>query len=68
MWYNFWLQNIHFAIEVFVALVCFATAWLYIDSWGTKKEFKTLIRALGFFTLALWAVISVISTEFFSCK
>ncbi|MDD5342580.1 MAG: cache domain-containing protein [Patescibacteria group bacterium] len=64
MWYNFWLQNSHFGVEIFIGLVFFATAWLYLDSWGAKKEAKTLLRALGFFSLALWAVLGATSSEF----
>ena len=46
-------QNLHFAINLFAALVFFATFWLYFDAWTTKREFKVLARWCGFLLVAL---------------
>lgn len=64
MWLqSFWMQNIHFALEVLVGLTCFATAWLYVDSWVIRKEAKVFLRTAGFFSLTVWAVINATSLD-----
>jgi hypothetical protein len=50
---QFFEQNIHFAINLFAALVFFATFWLYFDAWTTRREFKVLARWAGFLLVAL---------------
>lgn len=50
---QFILENLHFAINVFTALVLFAVSWLYLDAWTQKKSFKELIKILGFSLLSL---------------
>jgi len=57
MWTTFWLNNLHFALEFFGAIILFALAWLALDSYLIKKEFKTLARSLGFFLFAFWGII-----------
>lgn len=49
---QFILENLHFAINVFVALVLFAVAWLYLDAWVEKKSRKDLFKILGFCLLS----------------
>jgi len=58
MWTTFWLNNSHFALEFFGAIILFALAWLALDAYSIKKEFKTLARSLGFFLFALWLVVN----------
>lgn len=55
MWQLFWLQNIHYVLEVFVAFLMITSAWIYLDGWLVDKRAKTLLRSLGFFVLAIWA-------------
>jgi hypothetical protein len=50
---QFFEQNLHFAINLFAALVFFATFWLYFDAWTTRREFKVLARWGGFLLVAL---------------
>lgn len=50
---QFFGQNIHFAINLFAALVFFAGFWLYFDAWTTERKFKVLVRWLGFLMVAL---------------
>src|SRR3990167_2918880 len=57
MWFNFILQNIHFAINLFAALVFFAVFWLYFDAWTAKKTTIVGLRFLGFIMLSLSYII-----------
>lgn len=50
---DFFLENLHFAINVFVAFVFFAVAWLYLDAWMQTKKKKELPKILGFFLLSI---------------
>lgn len=59
---NYLFQNFGFALSVFSALVFFATGWLYLNSWKIATQTKgDLIRSLGFFLLALFAIIEASS-------
>ncbi|MBI5613322.1 cache domain-containing protein [Candidatus Gottesmanbacteria bacterium] len=53
MWVQFILQNTHFAINLAMALVAFAVAWLYLDAWSEKKKTKELVKIVGFILLSL---------------
>ena len=55
---NFWLENLHFVIFVFAALAFFAAGWLNFDSSQNDTEKKTLVRAIGFFIIAFWLLVS----------
>ncbi len=57
MWVIFWLSNIHFAIEAFGALICFAIAWLFLDAYILKREGKVFLKSLGFFLFGCFEVI-----------
>ena len=57
MWFNFILQNIHFAINLFAALVFFAVFWLYFDAWTVKKSTKIGVRWVGFILLSLSYIV-----------
>ncbi len=50
---QFLLQNAHFALNLFAALVFFSAAWLYFDAWSIKKEFKETLKISGLFILSL---------------
>ena len=55
--------NLHFGINVFKALVFFTIGWLYLDSWKVAKQTKSdLVRSIGFFLLAVAAMVSAGST------
>jgi len=63
---TFWLDNFHFALEFFGAIILFTLAWLSFDAYLIKKEFKTLARSLGFFLFAVWGIVhSLAITEDF---
>src|SRR3989338_9734 len=57
MWTIFWINNFHFALEFFGAIILFVLAWLALDAYLIKKEFKTLARSLGFLFFAFWLVV-----------
>jgi hypothetical protein len=54
---SFWLINAQFVISAFGVFAFFSVAWLNVDSWAVRREFKTGLRALGFFLLALWSAL-----------
>lgn len=53
MWIHFFLENAHFALNIFGALVMFAVAWLYFDAFLIRRAAKEGIRTLGFLLLSL---------------
>jgi len=55
---QFFLQNLHFALGLFAALIFFAAAWLYFDAWTIKKNKKDGLKILGFLALCLSFVVS----------
>lgn len=55
---NFWLQNLHFVIFVLAALGFFSAGWLNFDSHRNTPETKMLVRAIGFFVIAFWFLLS----------
>ena len=57
MWLSFWLNNFHFALEFFGAVILFALSWLALDAYLIKKEFKALSKTLGFLFFALWLIV-----------
>ena len=63
MWYQFFLENAHFAIHVFVALVLFAVFWLYWDAWRARKAPKEIFRLLGFFLLSVSFLVRAVYVE-----
>ena len=54
---QFFGQNIHFAISLFAALVCFAVFWLYFDAWTNKHGKKELFKWAGFLLVSLSFVV-----------
>lgn len=54
---QFLLVNAHFTLNLLAALVCFAVAWLYYDSWKGRKDAREGTKAFGFFGLSISFVI-----------
>lgn len=54
---QFLLQNAHFALNLFAALVFFSAAWLYYDAWTLKKDKKEGLKVLGLLLLSLSFVL-----------
>jgi hypothetical protein len=63
MWSQFLLENAHFAIHLFTALVLFAVFWLYYDAWVQHKTIKEGFRILGFLLLSCSYVIQATFVE-----
>lgn len=63
MWYQFFLENLHFAINLGAALVFFAVFWLYFDAWLGRKTLKDTVRVIGFFLLSLSFIVSATHIE-----
>ena len=53
MWIQFFLENFHFAVNLFAALVFFAASWLYLDAWTARKTLKDGLKVLGLLLLSL---------------
>ena len=58
MWELFWVRNISYVIEVFVAFLMITAAWIYLDGWAVEKRARTLVRAIGFLVLGLWCFLN----------
>ncbi|HLE48857.1 MAG TPA: cache domain-containing protein [Patescibacteria group bacterium] len=54
---QFLLINAHFTINLLVALVCFAVAWLYFDAWLGRKDIREGTKMLGFLFLSLSFIV-----------
>lgn len=63
MWYQFFLENLHFGLNIIAALVFFAVFWLYFDAWLEKKTLKDTLRVVGYFLLSLSFIVSAIQVE-----
>src|SRR5258706_2682029 len=50
---QFILQNVHFALNLFVAFVFFAALWLFFDAWTNQKDKKNALKWMGFLLLSL---------------
>lgn len=50
---QFFGQNLHFALNLFAALVFFAVFWLYFDAWTVSRNFKEFIKFASFLLVAL---------------
>jgi len=60
---DFWLNNFHFALEFFGAVVLFALSWLAFDAFLIKKEMKTFLKGLGFLLFAGWNVVNSLGVK-----
>jgi hypothetical protein len=63
MWTQFLLENAHFAINIFAALVTFAVFWLYVDAWRARHVSKELPRIIGYFLLSLSFIFHALYLE-----
>lgn len=63
MWYQFFLENLHFALNLTAALAFFTVFWLYFDAWLGRRVFRELVRWIGFLMLSISFVISAIYIE-----
>lgn len=63
MWLQFILENVHFAINLFAALVFFATTWLYFDAWLDRKTAKEALKISGFFLITISFLIHATAVE-----
>ena len=52
MWTQFFLENAHFAINIFAGMVFFAVFWLYYDAEG-RSGLKGFLKLFGFLFLAI---------------
>jgi hypothetical protein len=52
MWIDFFLQNSHFVLSLFAALVFFAVFWLHFDAWLAGKDLKEAVKFTGFLFLS----------------
>lgn len=58
MWTQFILTNLHFSLNVFGALAFFSIFCLYLDAWSVKKNFKDLLKVIGFLLLSISFLVS----------
>jgi hypothetical protein len=63
MWIQFFLENAHFAANLFIALVFFAVFWLYFDAWAQRRDPKGVIKLAGYLLLSLSFVVHAVSLE-----
>lgn len=63
MWNQFLLQNAHFALSLFAALVFFAVFWLYYDALQPRRQLGAWLKAFGFLALSLSFAVSAMSIE-----
>ena len=63
MWIQFLLENAHFAINIFAALVSFAVFWLYLDAYRVRYVSKELPRIVGYFLLSVSFVFHALQLE-----
>lgn len=63
MWNQFLLVNIHFAINLFIALVFFAVFWLYFDAWTVRKTLKDALKIIGLFFISISYLVHAVFLE-----
>lgn len=63
MWSQFLLENVHFAVSLFVAFVFFAIFWLHWDAWLKIPSRRDFFRLVGFLFLAVSFVASAVNIE-----
>lgn len=63
MWHQFFLENVHFALSLFAALIFFAIGWLYFDAWTGKKTIKDGLKIAGLFVLVISFLLDGVSIE-----
>lgn len=63
MWFDFFLENAHFAVNIGAAGIFFAIFWLYADAWMTRKTARELLKLAGFFLLVVSFIIHATRVE-----
>src|SRR5690349_6107330 len=63
MWNQFLLENLHFTIYLFAALVFFAVSWLYYDAWRESPRLIEGVRVIGFLVLSISFLIAAAFLE-----
>ena len=66
MWEQFWVQNINYVIQVFIAFWMITACWIYLDGWLVERMWRTFIRSMGFFVLTIWAFLGAVPTSVLS--
>lgn len=68
MWNQFILENLHFTINLFLALVFFAVSWLYLDAWLVTRRVREVLYLIGFLLVSLAFLLqaTVIQSPLFS--
>jgi hypothetical protein len=56
-WSKFWLTNLHFSGELFVAVASLLAAYVLVGVWRGKRQKRIALRALGFFLFALFSAM-----------
>lgn len=64
--FQFSLENLHFALNIFAAFVFFSVSWLYFDAWREVKQKKELYKIAGFLVVALSFLIHAVYLEQFA--
>ncbi len=60
---QFYLQNLHFALNIFVAMVMSWCFWLYLDVWMPRKTISGGFKVLGFFLLTFSFLVHAFNLE-----
>ncbi len=55
--WQFIVQNLNFAVSLFMGLVAFAMFWLTYDAWTLQRQRKELLKLGGFMLLALGFIL-----------
>jgi len=63
MWTQFYLEQLHFALDIFAALVFFSVFWLYFDAWTMQRTVRKGMRMIGFFFLSVSFLIHAVTLE-----
>lgn len=58
----FLLNNFHFALEIFGALVFGIISWVSFDAYFLRKNFLTASRGFGFLILTAWQILHAFGT------
>jgi hypothetical protein len=63
MWSQFFLENAHFALNIFAALAFFSVAWLYFDAGLNRENIREILRMVGFSLLSLSFLVHASQVE-----
>ncbi len=63
MWLDFVFENTHFALNLFAALVFFATGWLYFDAWSARKTARDVFKVFGLLLISASFVVHAVNVE-----